>query len=682
MRRMSASRAGRVRATTVGAAALLAGLVLIVVLVPFLLRPARTVLPAAPTSAPATMGPAHSVVPPSPVVTEAPVPPSATAPAPERPPATTQPLPIVERRHVQPGTTLPKQLREDATPPPATPPEREWDRSAAARRRAIERYGGTPRTENAVEAGLGWLAAHQSRSGLWDRLAFDRECPPGDRCVGVAVRRTDNDLRAGITGLALLAFLGAGYTDRDGPHADVVRRGVDALLALQQQDGGFSRDESMATYNDALATLALAEHYALVQDERVRAPLRRGALRLVASQQERGGWDYGRSPLLGRNDTSISAWAVQALQAARAAGVDVPPVAFVKAALHFRRATERDGRIRYADVGKGVKLGDDLQPEYRHGPAMLAAGLMCKQMLGWRMTDGVAARHAAMVQTDLPSSAEARGRDPTQLHNAYYWYYGTLAMFQRGGDDWSRWNARLRDALLPLQDRTERGDRRDHQYGSWRPFGAGWGMFGRMGGRVYSTAISTLTLEIYYRHTPAFLTDALPYRAADWRAYLRGVDERERLTVVACLAELRVELSEPVLIALLEDPYARVQLEAALGLVGLDSPRGGDVIAAALPDLTPFEQQRARRALERVAAIRALPPATGTLRLYDADTRLATVALPRSYVGMQLEVLRDGRRVALLRVVQRFTGRNVIVAQRLDAAAKQPARGDRVSELR
>jgi hypothetical protein len=74
----------------------------------------------------------------------------------------------------------------------------------------------------------------------------------------------------------------------------------------------------------------------------------------------------------------------------------------------------------------------------------------------------------------------------------YYWYYGTLAMFQVGGDPWERWNKAMTGSLVAHQ----RLDKADCRYGSWDPIDP----WAADGGRVYSTAINTLSLEVYYRY--------------------------------------------------------------------------------------------------------------------------------------------------------------------------------------
>ena len=72
----------------------------------------------------------------------------------------------------------------------------------------------------------------------------------------------------------------------------------------------------------------------------------------------------------------------------------------------------------------------------------------------------------------------------------YAWYYCTYALFQAGGKPWKTWNKALKKALGTSQH--DRG----RSKGSWDPAGP-WGF---VGGRVYSTALMALTLEVYWRY--------------------------------------------------------------------------------------------------------------------------------------------------------------------------------------
>ena len=117
-----------------------------------------------------------------------------------------------------------------------------------------------------------------------------------------------------------------------------------------------------------------------------------------------------------------------------------------------------------------------------------AAATICRMSLGVekstaRLRGGVTAARM------LPVWDSGGGGKQNQI-DSYYWYYGTLAMFQYGGDPWKTWNAALRTALVGKQQT------KAEEAGSWDPHGA-WGF---AGGRVYSTAINALSLEIYYRY--------------------------------------------------------------------------------------------------------------------------------------------------------------------------------------
>jgi hypothetical protein len=70
-------------------------------------------------------------------------------------------------------------------------------------------------------------------------------------------------------------------------------------------------------------------------------------------------------------------------------------------------------------------------------------------------------------------------------------------MFHAGGKDWTDWNAAMRDFLVKRQDQ----NKTSANMGSWSPQGDRWGP---MGGRLMTTSMSLLVLQVYYRHTPLF----------------------------------------------------------------------------------------------------------------------------------------------------------------------------------
>ncbi len=168
------------------------------------------------------------------------------------------------------------------------------------RSRRAQRIGASAASELAVERALDWLSRHQDEDGRWDGgIAryedgtpvkgdndFTAHCPPGETCFGeCAYWEADTAL----TGLALLTFLGAGYTQTDGRYAEVVGSGLDFLVQQQKPDGDLrGRSEVVGMYCHAMATLAICEALALTGDERLRGPAERAVAYLVRGRARDG----------------------------------------------------------------------------------------------------------------------------------------------------------------------------------------------------------------------------------------------------------------------------------------------------------------------------------------------------------------------------------------------------------
>ena len=118
-------------------------------------------------------------------------------------------------------------------------------------------------------------------------------------------------------------------------------------------------------------------------------------------------------------------------------------------------------------------------------------------------------RRARQLSLSLPSWGGKRNANGHLMKgyypyvDFYYWYYGTLAMFQMGGHYWKAWNAELKATLVPNQCRGGPldGSAKDVD-GSWNPVGTFGVKNSRGGGRVMSTALGALCLEVYYRYMP------------------------------------------------------------------------------------------------------------------------------------------------------------------------------------
>ena len=375
-----------------------------------------------------------------------------------------------------------------AAPPP--PHSAYAHRTADGKADALRRYGGSSETEQAVELGLGWLARHQQPNGRWAGAMFDSRCPVHDKCGNGGWDGYD----VAHTALALLCFLGAGHLPGSEPYGGAVEQGLAFLLAAQNVDGSIGPQGSTnQMYNHGMASLALCEATALTADPNLRAAAKRAIGYVCGAQQPGGGWDY-RGTRTDRNDLSVTGWQVMSLKSALVCGLDVPKGVLARARAYCWRARNAatgdrrsNGEYEYADRGfRGFGQ------EVRFGPGMTAVGLLCHLYLDVEPGDPNLGLSANRIASEPPDWQRLQ---TDELHTVYYWYYGTLALFQWGGEPWREWNQHLRQALLPHQ-------RRDgHAAGSWDPVEC-W--LGQYGGRLYATTFNILNLEVYYRYLPIY----------------------------------------------------------------------------------------------------------------------------------------------------------------------------------
>ena len=209
-------------------------------------------------------------------------------------------------------------------------PRLDPNRSALARR-----AGASDASEQAVERALDWLNRHQDQDGRWNGgTAKDRDnspkkgeenftvhCGTGDLCSGECLYY---DADTAMTGLALLAYLGAGYTHTNGKYAPTVGRGLQFLLLTQRPDGDLRGEaRGVGMYCHAMASLALCEAYALTRDPRLRDPVTRAVGYLARARAIDGrSWRY--EPRAKGGDTSLLGWAIMVFKSAKVSGIDVP----------------------------------------------------------------------------------------------------------------------------------------------------------------------------------------------------------------------------------------------------------------------------------------------------------------------------------------------------------------------
>ena len=302
-------------------------------------------------------------------------------------------------------------------------------RVAPNRLDVTQSHGGTAETEAAVKTALKWLADNQAADGHWDPRTH--EAGKETNVMGRDRQGAGSRADTAITGLALLSFLGSGYTHLDGPYHEDIRRGLEYLMRAQAADGNLGGSAAMFEfmYCHAMATCALSEAYGMTRDQRLHGPLERAIGYTLAAQDPRGGgWRYKPGDA---GDTSQLGWQLMALKSAELAGIPVPE-------------RTRQGIIRYLQSVSAGQYGG--RASYRPGEqttrSMTAEALLCWQFLG------LAREHPACNEAGDYLLSELPGEG---TFNLYYWYYATFSMYQLQGVYWQRWNEALRGTLVNLQ---------------------------------------------------------------------------------------------------------------------------------------------------------------------------------------------------------------------------------------
>ena len=401
--------------------------------------------------------------------------PQATTPTPLQPLTPIPPAAVAAQLTPLPPAAAPETMRQPAELEYHTP-ELYQQRLAADKAKIVAAHGGSAKTEAAVSAALKWLAANQEPDGRWNprRFGAGQESEALGHNRGGAGAKAD----AGITGLALLALLGAGHTHQRGDYKQTVAAALQFIIDTQHPNGNLGGDaEPFAfMYCHGMACLALSEALAMTGDERLKEPVRKAINYTITSQNRvTGGWRYRPQE---SGDLSQLGWQLMALKSAELGGIATPQ-------------ETRDGMTRFLQgVSSGTHGG---LASYRAGEQvsrpMTAEGLVCKQFLGMPRRNPAGDEAGDFLLGELPGTAQS---------NYYYWYYGTLSMYQLQGPHWEKWNAALATQLVRTQV-----DRGEHT-GSWEPDDL-WGSYG---GRVYSTALATLCLEVYYRYLPLYVEAA------------------------------------------------------------------------------------------------------------------------------------------------------------------------------
>ncbi len=203
-------------------------------------------------------------------------------------------------------------------------------------------------------------------------------------------------------------------------------------------------------------------------------PYAQGGMNFIAKAQDpaKGGWRYQpKQP----GDTSVVGWQVMALKSG-----------------HLSYLTTNPNTIKLVQVYlDSVSDPTDYRAFYGYqnasrSPANTAIGLLCRVHLGW-----------TNEHQGLQAGVQYLSQMGPHRTNLYYNYYASQVLHQWGGEEFIKFNTKLREDLITWQNKT------GSNAGSWHP--ADWepGFRGDhtadRGGRLCATSLATLMLEVTYR---------------------------------------------------------------------------------------------------------------------------------------------------------------------------------------
>lgn len=327
----------------------------------------------------------------------------------------------------------------------------------------------TPRLVASVEKGLHWLSRNQNRDGSY-----------GNGSAPVAT-----------TALAGLAFLAGGHVPGRSPYGENVQRAVEFLMKHTGRSGYINEGQGLrrgaggsGMHGHGYAMLFLSQVYGLadgsgsIDMEELKLNLTRAARLSEKSQTRDGGWNY--QPQSTYDEGSVTITQVQALRAVRNSGIRVNLNTIKKAIEYVNKVTNANGQTRYSLRGGGGNTR-----------ATLTAAAMCAMTyLGEYNNPKIPKGLKFLLEGYKPGTGP---NQPSQAAWGQWWffygnYYGTVAMYQAGGNYWRQWWPAVRSVLIKSQNAD----------GSWtngesRNYGTGFG-----------TGLALITLQLPYRYLPIF----------------------------------------------------------------------------------------------------------------------------------------------------------------------------------
>ena len=307
----------------------------------------------------------------------------------------------------------------------------------------------TADTQRAIDQGLRWLSTQQNADGSYGTGAYRGN--------------------VAVTSLAALAMMASGSSPGRGTYGTQIDKALQYVMD-NTSARGFIGVPNAAThgpmYAHGFGTLFLAEAYGMTRRPEIREKLEKAVRLIIDTQNGEGGWRY--QPVKSDADLSVTICQINALRAARNAGVFVPKETVEACIRYVKQSQNPDGGFRYMLSG-----GASAFPRS-------AAGVVALYSASVYDTKEVDAGIHYLKQFMMEIKFGQR-----YSHYFYGHYYAAQAMWIRGGDDWNQWYPAIRDELV---------SKRSPQ-GSWSDNGIG---------SEYGTSMALIILQMPNNYLPIF----------------------------------------------------------------------------------------------------------------------------------------------------------------------------------
>ena len=271
--------------------------------------------------------------------------------------------------------------------------------------------------QDTIRKGLEWLAKNQVKrgeEGWWEA--------------------NGNQYPTTMTALAGMCFLMEGSTLKEGKYSDNIRKAVQWYIKRSQPNGLLGDpnnpiENARYMYGQGFGTLFLSSVYGEEDDDKKRKEIEKLLTKAVdficKAQTDRGGWGYVSSAAGGGFDEgSVTITQLQALRAARNAGIYVPKETIDKAVEYLHKCTTKRGGIIYSLALGGPAAGGESGP-------LTAAAVACAFSAG-KYDDEYAKKWIKYCKENI-QFGKARN-----AHDEYQNYYFSQCVYVLGDDGYKK----------------------------------------------------------------------------------------------------------------------------------------------------------------------------------------------------------------------------------------------------